>query len=195
MGFRSLWLDDTVLLHSCSLPHFDRQDRRRTILGRRRRSHDSLQSQPHRSLAMDHQVHNYVSLLSLDNQSKVSWSILSLNIESDEKIGIVGRTGAAKSSFIPTLFRMATLGLDHSTRSGALHRHDKKQSRSVRWLFWCRDLADTRTSTIEETGQWSVESRTTVDSEWIECGSEAVGVSGASDTKEEQDSCHRWSHS
>ena len=63
---------------------------------------------------MDHQVHNHVSLLSLDNQLNVSWSILSLNIESAEKIGTVGRTGAEKSSFIPTLFRMVILGLDQS---------------------------------------------------------------------------------
>ena len=43
---------------------------------------------PHAPLALDH---------------------ITLNIQSQEKIGIVGRTGAGKSSFIQTLFRMGTL--------------------------------------------------------------------------------------
>jgi ATP-binding cassette subfamily C (CFTR/MRP) protein 4 len=34
---------------------------------------------------------------------------ISLTIEAKEKIGIVGRTGAGKSSFIQTLFRMGTI--------------------------------------------------------------------------------------
>ncbi|CAF4363847.1 unnamed protein product, partial [Rotaria magnacalcarata] len=34
---------------------------------------------------------------------------ISLNIEPGEKIGIIGRTGAGKSSFIQALFQMAIL--------------------------------------------------------------------------------------
>jgi ABC-type multidrug transport system fused ATPase/permease subunit len=40
---------------------------------------------------------------------------ISLTIESGEKIGIVGRTGAGKSSLIQTLFRMGTLVDGHIT--------------------------------------------------------------------------------
>ena len=40
---------------------------------------------------------------------------ISLTIQPGEKIGIVGRTGAGKSSFIQTLFRMGTLVHGHIT--------------------------------------------------------------------------------
>ena len=46
---------------------------------------------------------------SKDPHAPLALSHLSLNIHSAEKIGIVGRTGAGKSSFIQTLFRMGTL--------------------------------------------------------------------------------------
>ena len=44
-----------------------------------------------------------------DPHAPLALSHLSLTIEPAEKIGIVGRTGAGKSSFIQTLFRMGTL--------------------------------------------------------------------------------------
>jgi len=44
-----------------------------------------------------------------DSYSLLALHHISLIIESGEKIGIVGRTGAGKSSFIQTLFRMGTL--------------------------------------------------------------------------------------
>ena len=44
-----------------------------------------------------------------DPHAPLALSHLSLTIEAGEKIGIVGRTGAGKSSFIQTLFRMGTL--------------------------------------------------------------------------------------
>ena len=46
---------------------------------------------------------------STDPHAPLALSHLSLTIEPAEKIGIVGRTGAGKSSFIQTLFRMGTL--------------------------------------------------------------------------------------
>jgi ATP-binding cassette, subfamily C (CFTR/MRP), member 4 len=44
-----------------------------------------------------------------DVHAPLALSHVSLVIEPAEKIGIVGRTGAGKSSFIQTLFRMGTL--------------------------------------------------------------------------------------
>ena len=44
-----------------------------------------------------------------ESHSPLALHEISLIIESGEKIGIVGRTGAGKSSFIQTLFRMGTL--------------------------------------------------------------------------------------
>ena len=46
---------------------------------------------------------------SKDPQAPLALSHISLSIAPGEKIGIVGRTGAGKSSFIQTLFRMGTL--------------------------------------------------------------------------------------
>ena len=44
-----------------------------------------------------------------DRQASPALTHVSLVVEAGEKIGIVGRTGAGKSSFIQTLFRMRTL--------------------------------------------------------------------------------------
>ena len=44
-----------------------------------------------------------------DNQSSFALHRISMRIEAGEKVGIVGRTGAGKSSLIQTLFRMGTL--------------------------------------------------------------------------------------
>ncbi|CAF4106552.1 unnamed protein product, partial [Adineta steineri] len=52
------------------------------------------------NVSMSHSKHSH-ALLALDH--------ISLTIQPTEKIGIVGRTGAGKSSFIQTLFRMGTL--------------------------------------------------------------------------------------
>ncbi len=46
---------------------------------------------------------------SKDPNASLALNHISLTIEAGEKIGIVGRTGAGKSSFIQTLFRMGTL--------------------------------------------------------------------------------------
>ncbi|CAF3009520.1 unnamed protein product [Rotaria sp. Silwood2] len=46
---------------------------------------------------------------SSDNQSLLALRQISMTIEAGEKVGIVGRTGAGKSSLIQTLFRMGTL--------------------------------------------------------------------------------------
>jgi ABC-type multidrug transport system fused ATPase/permease subunit len=46
---------------------------------------------------------------SKDPNAPLALNHISLTIEAGEKIGIVGRTGAGKSSFIQTLFRMGTL--------------------------------------------------------------------------------------
>lgn len=57
-----------------------------------------------------HITFNDVSMShSKDPHAPLALSHLSLNIQPAEKIGIVGRTGAGKSSFIQTLFRMGTL--------------------------------------------------------------------------------------
>lgn len=44
-----------------------------------------------------------------DDHSPLALRHISMTIEGSEKIGIVGRTGAGKSSLIQTLFRMGTL--------------------------------------------------------------------------------------
>jgi ABC-type multidrug transport system fused ATPase/permease subunit len=44
-----------------------------------------------------------------DPNAPLALSHISLTIDAGEKVGIVGRTGAGKSSFIQTLFRMGTL--------------------------------------------------------------------------------------
>ncbi len=46
---------------------------------------------------------------STDEHSPLALRHISMTIESAEKVGIVGRTGAGKSSLIQTLFRMDTL--------------------------------------------------------------------------------------
>jgi ATP-binding cassette subfamily C (CFTR/MRP) protein 4 len=46
---------------------------------------------------------------STDEHSPLALRHISMTIESREKVGIVGRTGAGKSSLIQTLFRMGTL--------------------------------------------------------------------------------------
>jgi ATP-binding cassette subfamily C (CFTR/MRP) protein 4 len=46
---------------------------------------------------------------SKDPHAPLALSHISLTIEAGEKVGIVGRTGAGKSSFIQSLFRMGTL--------------------------------------------------------------------------------------
>ena len=57
-----------------------------------------------------HIVFNNVSMShSIDSDSSLALNHISLTIRAAEKIGIVGRTGAGKSSFIQTLFRMGTL--------------------------------------------------------------------------------------
>lgn len=50
---------------------------------------------------------------SKDPHAPLALSHLSLTIYPAQKIGIVGRTGAGKSSFIQTLFRMGTLVQGH----------------------------------------------------------------------------------
>ncbi|CAF1477796.1 unnamed protein product, partial [Rotaria sordida] len=50
---------------------------------------------------------------SSDNQSSLALHHLSMTIVAGEKVGIVGRTGAGKSSLIQTLFRMGTLVNGH----------------------------------------------------------------------------------
>ena len=50
---------------------------------------------------------------SKDPHALLALSHISLTIKPGEKIGIVGRTGAGKSSFIQTLFRMGTLVNGH----------------------------------------------------------------------------------
>lgn len=61
-----------------------------------------------------HIIFNNISM-SHSNHSSALLALhdISLIIESGEKIGIVGRTGAGKSSFIQTLFRMGTLVHGH----------------------------------------------------------------------------------
>ena len=57
-----------------------------------------------------HIVFNNVCMShSKDPDAPLALSHISLTIQAGEKIGIVGRTGAGKSSFIQTLFRMGTL--------------------------------------------------------------------------------------
>ena len=57
-----------------------------------------------------HIVFNNVSMShSKDLHSPLALTHISLTIQPAEKVGIVGRTGAGKSSFIQTLFRMGTL--------------------------------------------------------------------------------------
>lgn len=46
---------------------------------------------------------------SSENHSSLALHHISMTIQAGEKIGIVGRTGAGKSSLIQTLFRMGTL--------------------------------------------------------------------------------------
>jgi ATP-binding cassette subfamily C (CFTR/MRP) protein 4 len=55
-------------------------------------------------------VFNNVSMChSTDEDSPLALHHISLTIKASEKVGIVGRTGAGKSSLIQTLFRMGTL--------------------------------------------------------------------------------------
>ena len=59
-------------------------------------------------------VFNDVSMSHSNHQhAPLALNHISLTIHSAEKIGIVGRTGAGKSSFIQTLFRMGTLVHGH----------------------------------------------------------------------------------
>jgi ATP-binding cassette subfamily C (CFTR/MRP) protein 4 len=61
-----------------------------------------------------HIVFDNVSMShSKDSHSSLALHHISLSIKPAEKIGIVGRTGAGKSSFIQTLFRMGTLTDGH----------------------------------------------------------------------------------
>ena len=59
--------------------------------------------------------HNVSMSHSNDPHASLALHHISLTIEATEKIGIVGRTGAGKSSFIQTLFRMSTLVEGHIT--------------------------------------------------------------------------------
>jgi ABC-type multidrug transport system fused ATPase/permease subunit len=57
-----------------------------------------------------HIVFNNVCMShSKDPHAPLALNHISLTIQAGEKVGIVGRTGAGKSSFIQTLFRMGTL--------------------------------------------------------------------------------------
>lgn len=59
-------------------------------------------------------IFNNVSMShSNEPHSPLALQNISLTIQSTEKIGIVGRTGAGKSSFIQCLFRMGTLTDGH----------------------------------------------------------------------------------
>ncbi len=61
-----------------------------------------------------HIIFNNVSMShSKDPHAPLALNHITLTIQPAQKIGIVGRTGAGKSSFIQTLFRMGTLHHGH----------------------------------------------------------------------------------
>ncbi|CAF1498167.1 unnamed protein product, partial [Adineta steineri] len=70
----------------------------------------SNQTPPHSWPSHGHISFNNVSMShSTTSNAPLALDHISLTIQPTEKIGIVGRTGAGKSSFIQTLFRMGTL--------------------------------------------------------------------------------------
>jgi ABC-type multidrug transport system fused ATPase/permease subunit len=79
--------------------------------------------------------HNVSMSHSKEPHAPLALRHISLTIESGEKIGIVGRTGAGKSSLIQTLFRMGTLVDGHITIDdvdiATIRLHDLRRRISV----------------------------------------------------------------